>query len=114
MINCLTNLQPSVLSNKWRFNISQDWEVLGDDINSISLDTILNNILQTLDFYHFPLDYLEKRVLQFVDVTDKLELAIELKDNSQPITNSKDEKTRKKLEHAAKKKAWCNNLYTFM
>ena len=81
MIYWLTNPQLSILPNKWWFNTSQDWEVLGDDFNSISLEIILNATLQTLIFYHPPLSYLEKRASQFVEVTNKLELAIEPEDN---------------------------------
>lgn len=53
-------------------------------------------------------------MLQFVDVTDKPELAIGPEDDSQPIMDSKDKKTRKWLEHVTKKKARRNNLYAFM
>lgn len=79
IINCLTNPQLSVLLKKWRLNTSQNWEVLGDNFNSVNLDGISENILQALGFYHSPFDYLKKRVLRFANVIDKLELAIEPK-----------------------------------
>lgn len=34
--------------------------------------------------------------------------------NGQPITNSKDEKIRKKLERTARKKTQRDNLYAFI
>ena len=40
MINWLTNLQHSVLPDKWQFDTGRDWEVLRDDVDSVSLETI--------------------------------------------------------------------------
>ena len=60
------------------------------------------------------LGYLEEGPLWFIDFTKKLELTIEFQDNNQPITNSEDEKARKKLEYIVKKKAWCDYLYAFV
>lgn len=90
--NCLTYPQPSVLPDKWWFNTSQDWGVPGAKFDNVSLDIILDNTLQALDFYLFPLSYLEERVPQFVNVTDKPELAIKpgQEDNSQLITDFED------------------------
>ena len=82
MINWLTNSQPSMLLNEWRFNTSHDWEVLGDVFHSISSETILDAILQALGFHHSILGYLKEETPWFVDVIDKLELAIEPKDNN--------------------------------
>lgn len=113
-INCLIHLWPSVLPDKWRFDNSQDWELIKDDFDSVSLDPIPNGILQALGFHLSLLSYHEKRALQFLDGTDKPELAFKPDpgDKSQLITDFKDEKLRKKLEHATKKKARCDNLYT--
>ena len=109
-INRLQSPRHSVLPDKWRFNTSQDWEVLGDNFNSVSLDIIPDNTLQALDFHLSPLDYLEKRVSRFVDVTNNSNLTIKPVDNGQPITDSKDKKVKKKNKHAAKKKAQLDNL----
>ncbi len=111
MINRLTNPRPSVLPDKLWFDTSQDWEVLGDDFDSVSLETIPDATLQALGFHYFPLGYLEKGAPRFVDVTDKPELAIkEPESNIGPITDSEDEKTRKVSERAAKRKARRDNL----
>lgn len=61
-------------------------------------------------FHHSPIGYLEGGAPRFVDVTDELELAIELEDNNQAIIDSQDEKARKRLEHAGKKKVQRNDL----
>ena len=74
------------------------------------METIPDATLQALDFHHSPLDYFEEGAPRVVDVTDKPELTIELEDNSQPITDSEDEKVRKSLECAAKKKTQRNNF----
>lgn len=84
-----------MLSDKWWFDISQNWEVLEDNCDSVSLDIILDNTLQALNFHFSLLGYLEKRALWFVDVTDNPDLMIEPVNNGQPITDSKDEKVRK-------------------
>ena len=93
-----------MLPNKWRFNTSQDWKVLGDDFESVSKEIISNASLQALGFHHSLLGYLEKRVPRFVDITDNPALVIEPKDDNQSIMDSKDEKARKELEHVVKKK----------
>ena len=99
-----------MLLDKWQFDTSQDWEVPGDNLDNVSLEIILDPTLQALSFYYFLLGYLEEGVLWFIDVIDKLELAIELEDNGQPINDSENEKVRKRLECAAKKSVWRNNL----
>ena len=80
-INRFQNLQLNVLLDKWQFDTSQDWEVLRDNFNNVSSNTILGNILQTLSFYLFPLDYHEERAPQCVDVTNNPDLKIEEVDN---------------------------------
>ena len=114
IINMLTNPRLSVLPNKWWFDTSQDLEILGDDIDSVSLETILDNILRAHSFNRFSLDYLKKGAPRFVDSTNEPKLVIEPEDNNQPITNSEDEKARKWLNWAAKRKAQCNNLRIHM
>ena len=114
MINCLTNSQLIVLPNKWRFNTNQDWKVLRDNFESVSLETIPDTTLQALGFHYSPLGYSEKKAPLFVDVTDKPKIAIEPKDNGQPITDSEDEKIKKKVERVAEKKTWRDNLCAFV
>lgn len=110
MINRLTNLQPSVLLDKWWFNTSQDWMVLRDNFDSVNLETIPYAILWALNFYHSLLDYLQEGALRFIDVTDKPKLVSKLEDNGQPIMDSKDKKARKGLKRAAKRKIRCYNI----
>lgn len=74
------------------------------------METIPDATLQALGFYHSSLGYLEEGVLWFVDVIEKLELAIEPEDEGYPITDSKDEKARKELERATKRKSQHDNL----
>ena len=105
MINQLTNPQPSILPDKLRFNTSQNWEVLENDFDSVSSETIIDATLGALGFHHSPLGYLEKGASRFVDVTDKPKLAIESTNDDQLITDSEDKKARKKLECTAKRKA---------
>lgn len=99
-----------MLLDKWRFNTSQDWKVLGADFESVSLETIPNATLQALGFHHSRLGYLGEGTPRVVDVIDKLELAIKPEDDSQPILDLEDKKAKKGLERAAKRKTWHNNL----
>lgn len=103
-----------MLPDKWQFDTSQDWEILEDNFDSISLDTILNSTLQALSFYISFLGYLKEGVPQFVAVIDDPDLTIKLVDNGQPITDFEDKKVRKQNEYAAKKKAPINNLCVFL
>lgn len=74
------------------------------------MEIIPNATLRALGFHHFLFVYLEEKTSQFVDVTDKPELAIEPKVDGQPIIDSEDEKAKKELERVAKRKAQRNNL----
>lgn len=109
IINQLTNLRPSIFPDKQQFDTSQNLDILGDNFDSVSLETIPDTILQALSFYHFPLGYFEKKTLWLVDNMVKPELVIKLMDNYESIIDFKDEKVRKRLEHAVKKKIQCNN-----
>ena len=113
-INYFQNLQPSILLDKWRFNTSQDWEILRDEFNNVSLDTISNGTLQPLSFHLSPLDYFEKRALQFIDITNDPDLTIELIVNNQPIMDSEDEKVKKQNKRAPKRKTQLDNLFALV
>ena len=78
------------------------------------METIPDATLQALGFHHSPLSYLEEEIPRFVDVIDKSELVIKLEDNGQLITDSENEKVRKRLECVAKRKARRNNLRAFV
>ena len=103
-INCFQNLQPSAFLDKWRFDTSQELEVLGDNFDSVSSDTIPDGILQALSFHFSLLRRFQEGAPRFVNATDNPDLTIEPVDNNQPITDSKDEKVRKKNKCAAKRK----------
>lgn len=110
MINWLANPRLSMLLDKWRFDTSLDWEVLENEFNSVSSKTMPYATLQALGFHYSLLDYLEKRAVWFINITDKPKLAIKPEDNNQPITDSEDEKVKKRLECATKKKVQRNTL----
>lgn len=81
--------------DKWQFTTNQNWEVLRDNFDSVSSDTIPDNNLQALCFHFFSLGYFDQKVLSFVDVTDNPDLTIKPVENGQSITNSEDEKVKK-------------------
>lgn len=78
------------------------------------METIPDATLRALRFYHSFLGYLEEGTPWCINVTDKSELAIEPEFNGQLITDSKNEKIRKRLEHIIKKKVWRDNHYAPM
>ena len=80
-----------MLLNMWQFDTSPDWEILGNNFDSVSLNSISDNTLQALDFHFFLLGYLEEGVLRFVNITNNLDLTIELVNNGQSITYFKYE-----------------------
>lgn len=86
--------------------------MLEEDFDSVSSDTIPDDILRALNFHFSRLVYFAKKRLRFVDVTNNLDLMIEPKDNAQPIMDSKDEKMRKQNNRTAKIKVQLDNLRT--
>ena len=112
MINCLRNPRASVFSDKWRFDLSQDWETLALDFERFSKDDLANKTFRALGFYISTTGYLEERSLRFIDVTD-LELTTEptVMDNAgQVVTDFKEEVVKKKNKHIAKKKSGLQNF----
>lgn len=103
-MNSLKKQWPNMDSDIWRFDTSKDWKVLRDYFASISTAAISDTILQGLGFYFSILDFLEKKVPCFIDVIDKSEITIGLINNSQLITDFKEEKMRRKEEYLAKRK----------
>lgn len=51
MINCYRNRYTSILPNKWRFDLSQDREILALDFESFSTDAIIDKTFQALGFH---------------------------------------------------------------
>ena len=106
MMNRLQTLHPSVLFDKWRFDLIQDWETFALDFKSFSTDTIPDKTLRALGFRISATGYLEKGSLHFTDITD-LELNAEpaVVDNpGQVVTDFKKEVVKKKNKSAVKRK----------
>lgn len=76
IINRLQSPQPSMPPDKWRFNTYQDWKILEDGFDSVSLNIIPDNTLQALEFYCSLLGYFKEGTLQFIDITDNPQLTI--------------------------------------
>ena len=77
MINCLQNPHASVFSDKWRFDSSQDLDILALDFGGCNTDDIADKTLRALGFHISATGYLEEGLPRFTDVTD-LELTAEL------------------------------------
>ena len=106
MINCLQNLRPSILPDKWRFDMIQDCETFASNFDSFSTDDITEKTLQALGFHISATGYLEKRSLRFTDVTGlQLYAKLAVVDNpSQVVTNLEENMIKKKNKHAAKRR----------
>lgn len=116
MINCFWNPRASVLPDKWRFDLSQDWETLVLDFESFSTDDWADETLQALGFHISVTGYLEKRSPRFTNVTD-LEMIAELAVMNKPgqvVTDAEEEVVKKKNEHAAKKKERLPKLHALV
>ena len=116
MINCFQNHRASVLPDKWRFDLIQDWETLALDFGSFNIDDIANKTLQALGFHIFITKYLKKGSLCFTNVTD-LELTAKpaVMDNfSQIVKDFEEEVVKKKNECVAKKKERLTKLRAYI
>ena len=71
-----------MLLDKWRFNTCPDLEILRDNFEYVSSNTILDSTLAALGSHHSLLDYLKEGAPPFADVTDKPELTIEPEDDN--------------------------------
>lgn len=86
--SCLISSHPTIVSEKWRHDTSQNWHVLAKTYNDISNEQINEAKLSRLNFYISTLGYLEEIASRFK------ELAIENKDNGEnededmPMSNS--------------------------
>ena len=106
IINHLPNPRASVLLDKWRFDLSQDWETLVLDFKSFSTNDIADKSFQALGFHISAIGYLKEGFSHFTNVTD-LELTTELAmvDNfGQIVTDSEKELLNKKNKYAVKRK----------
>lgn len=99
-----------MLLDKWWFDTNQDWEVLGDDFDSVSSYTIPDDTLHALGFHLSLLGYLQEGAPRFADIMDNPKFTIKPVGNNQLIIDSEDEKMKKHNKRAAKRKARLNNL----
>ena len=108
IINRFWNPYASILPNKWRFNLSPDWEIFALDFESFSTDNIANETFWALGLYIFTIEYLKEGFLYFTDVTD-LELnakPIIIDNSDQVVIGSKKEVVKKKNKYAANRLEW--------
>ena len=105
MINCLQNSLVSIPSDKWRFDLSQDWKTLTLDFESFNTDKLANKILWAFGFHISATGYLEERFQYFTDVTN-LKLTAEptmVNNPGEIVLDSKEEVVKKKNKHTIKK-----------
>ena len=106
MINCFKNPHASILSDKWLFDSSWNWETFALDIKSFNIDDIADKTFRALEFHISTTGYLEKWSLCFTNVTD-LELSVKpaVVDNlGEIITDFEEEIMKKKNKRVFKKK----------
>lgn len=119
IISRLQNPRPSVQSDKWRHNTSQDWEQLGKNFDRFSPDLIRDETLMALYLHLSSTGYVKDGAPRFPDVTDADDLILSLgagldrrpereeeeKNNGIPVTNSEEEARKKKNQRTERKKA---------
>ena len=116
MIKHLQNSHASVLPNKWRFDLSKNWEIFALDFGGFSMDNIAEKTLRTLGFHISTTGYLKKESPYFTDVTN-LELTAKLvmvNNLGQVVTDFKEEVVKKKNKYVAKRKQWLAKLHVLV
>lgn len=95
-----------------QINISLNWEIFNQEVQSFSIVETVDKILQAFRFHIFATEYLEKRALYFTDIIDLSEFIAKpvINNLGQIVTNSKEEELKKKNEHLTKKQSSLINI----
>ena len=70
VVFCFTHPRPGVISNKWRYDTSQNWEYLAKNVDNLTTILISNEILLRLVVYISSIGYLENGTPCFIEVTE--------------------------------------------
>ncbi len=62
-----------MISNKWKFNSTQDWEFFAKNFDQVSNELIAEADLLKLDIYISALGYLEEGRSRFSEITEEYE-----------------------------------------
>ena len=79
VIFCLTYLCPSMISNEWRHDTSQDWEYLAKNYNNLTTALIPDKTLLRLSVHILSTGYLENFVFCFIEVTEHYNIGFNCK-----------------------------------
>ena len=120
----LTHPCPSVISDRWRHDISQDWEYLAKNHKKLTTAVISDETLLRLDLHISSTRYLENRASHFTKVTEHDNTSFDRKvfddengkkDGEETVTNSEEEASKKRAQRKSKKdaaRAWALLLAT--
>ena len=90
----LINPRPTVVANKWKHNISQDWELLANSYDDISNGLIDNAKLLWLNLHILALGYLEEKASHFTELPNK-DKGEEEDDQAKPQVSDLEEEKNK-------------------
>ena len=114
VVSRLTHLCPSVISNRWRHNTSQDWEYLAKNYENFTTALIPDETLLRLGLHISSTGYLRDGALRFTKVTENKNTSFDRKvvededgkeDGEEAVTDSEEEASKKRARRKAKRKA---------
>ena len=84
----LSNLRSSLISNRWKYDTTQDWEYLTKNLNGVSAELMQDEALLRLDKHISATGYQEKIASRFTKVTGDEEM-IEDGGKAETVSDSK-------------------------
>ena len=112
VVSRLTHPRPSVISDKWRHDTSQDWEYLAKNYENLTTALISNETLLRLDLHISSTGYLEDRALCFTEVIEHNNTGFDREvvedkdgeeDGKEAVTNSEKEASKKWARYKTKR-----------
>ncbi len=99
-----------MISNKWKFDSTQDWEFLAKNFDQVSNELITEADLLRLDVHISAPGYLEERRLRFTEVPEQYKEESNKDDVEKEPTDSEEEVIKKKAQRKKKRDARTTSL----
>lgn len=101
----LIRSRPTVIADRWHYNISQDWELLAKSYDNISDEQINEVTLLRLNLHISALGYLKERISHFTKLATKDKNEEEYEDDQESLVSNSKEEIKKKCYKKRKEKA---------
>ena len=100
----LSNPRSSVISDRWKHDITPDWENLAKNLDGVSAELIEDEALLRLDMHISATEYLEEGAPRFTKVTGDEEM-IEDGGEAETVSDSEEENKKKRALRKEKRDA---------